>query len=244
MNRITTWIKQQTIRVFSVVLIGLFLGFGLMGNLPAQALTINSSNNTNNTKPNVSSPATSAVNSELPGTLTTAPAIDATVETTPSPLDALVSKTQASFDKALTKANDAIANLSQQLEEASTATDPAIRKQIKKDLENKQDDLENAADSIDDLGEKWQKIGKKLTAASELTQGVPQTQLQQNISKAQLSFENTAKLIDDLADSTEKAKKNTTAAVRTQIDEQIKAVNQALTDATQAIQSLTQKQPA
>ena len=57
------------------------------------------------------------------------------VKTTPSPLEALVTKTQASFDKALTKTNDAIANLSQQLEEASTATDPAIRKQIKKDLE-------------------------------------------------------------------------------------------------------------
>jgi len=241
MNRITTWIKQQKISVLSTILVGLLLGFGLMGNSSAQALTINGSNNTNNTKPNVTSPATSAVNSELPGTSTTAPAIDATVKTTPSPLDALVTKTQASFDKALTKTNDAIATLSQQLEQASTETDPAIRKQIKKDLENKQDALENAADSIDDLGEKWQKIAKKLAAAAELTQGTTQTQLQEVITKAQQSFENAAKLIDDLADSTEKAKKNTTAAVRTQIYEQIKAVNQSLTDATQAIQSLTQK---
>lgn len=244
MNHITTWIKQQTIRVFSAVLIGLLLGFGLMENLPAQALTINSSNNTNNTKPNVPSPATSAVKSELLGTSTTAPAIDAPTQTTATPLELLVTKTQVSFDKALAKTNDAIATLSQQLEQASIETDPAIRKQIKKDLENKQDALENAADSIDDLGEKWQKIAKKLAVAAELTEVKTQTQLQEGITKAQQSFENAANLINDLADSTEKAKKNTTAVVRTQIDEQIKAVNQALTDATQAIQSLTQKQPA
>lgn len=154
-----------------------------MSNSSAQALAINGSNNTNNTKPNVSFSQTPAVSSV-------------------SPLDKLVAKIQASFDEALTKTNDAIANLSQQLEEASTATDPAIRKQIKKDLENKQDDLGNAADSIDDLGKKWQKISKKLAASAELTQGTTKTQLQEVITKAQQSFKNAAKLIDDLADST------------------------------------------
>jgi plasmid stability protein len=198
----------------------------LIINFPAQALTINES-------PNQPVTSTTTVN-------TSEPPATAPESLAPSPLPKWVTKTQLTFDKALTKTQTAIADLASQLEEAATTTDVVVQKQIKKSLENKQDVLENAADKIDDLVEKLQKTNKKLAATVGDAPNELQSQLQIQAQNLQQSLDAAVQTINTLADSTEKAKKNTTAAFRTQINNQIEAVNQALEKAQQAIQGLGQ----
>jgi uncharacterized protein Yka (UPF0111/DUF47 family) len=67
-----------------------------------------------------------------------------------------------------------------------------------------------------------------------------QSQLQIQAQNLQQSLDAAVQTINALADSTEKAKKNTTEDFRTQINNQIEAVNQALEKAQQAIQGLGQ----
>ncbi|MEB3189344.1 MAG: hypothetical protein VKL42_03260 [Snowella sp.] len=210
-------------QILAVVLLVVSL---LLIHLPAQALTIHESQD----QPVAST--TTESTSEPP-----APAPESSA---PSPLPQWVTKTQCTFDRALAKTQTAIADLASQLEEAATTTDVAVQKQIKKSLENKQDALENAADKIDDLVEKLQKVNKKLAATLGDAPNELQSQLQIQSQNLQQSLDAAVQTINALADSTEKAKKNTTAAFRTQIHNQIEAVNQALEQAQQAIQGLGQ----
>lgn len=150
----------------------------------------------------------------------------------------LITKTQSSFDKVLTDTKQTIGNLPQQLEQVSTETDSGIRKQIKNDLEDKQDDLEDAADTVDDLAEDLQDFYGKLQKSIEESRPANNSDFQNNVQKAQLSLENAAKSLENLADDTERAKKNNTPVFRTQIDREIKTVNEDLDEANQAIQTL------
>jgi DNA anti-recombination protein RmuC len=227
MKQIPVWSNRLNPKMLGQILAGVFLVVSLLIiNFPAQALTINESPNqpvTSTTTANISEPTTTAPESLAP-----------------SPLPKWVTKTQLTFDKALTKTQMAIADLASQLEEAATTTDVVVQKQIKKSLENKQDDLENAADKIDDLVEKLQKANKKLAATVGDAPNELQSQLQIQAQNLQQSLDAAVQTINTLADSTEKAKKNTTEAFRTQINNQIEAVNQALEKAQQAIQGLGQ----
>lgn len=227
MKQIPVWSNRLNPKMLGQILAGVLLVVSLLIiNFPAQALTINESPNqpvTSTTTANISEPTTAAPES-----------------LTPSPLPKWVTKTQLTFDKALTKTQTAIADLASQLEEAATTTDVVVQKQIKKSLENKQDDLENAADKIDDLVEKLQKANKKLAATLGDAPNELQSQLQIQAQNLQQSLDAAVQTINALADSTEKAKKNTTEAFRTQINNQIEAVNQALEKAQQAIQGLGQ----
>jgi DNA anti-recombination protein RmuC len=227
MKQIPVWSNRLNPKMLGQILAGVLLVVSLLIiNFPAQALTINESPNqpvTSTTTANISEPTTTAPESLAP-----------------SPLPKWVTKTQLTFDKALTKTKTAIADLASQLEEAATTTDVVVQKQIKKSLENKQDVLENAADKIDDLVEKLQKTNKKLAATVGDAPNELQSQLQIQAQNLQQSLDAAVQTINTLADSTEKAKKNTTAAFRTQINNQIEAVNQALEKAQQAIQGLGQ----
>ena len=227
MKSMPVWSNLLRTKIMGQILAGVLLIVSLLIiNFPAQALTINES-------PDQPVTSTTTVNtSELPAT---APEYLA-----PRPLPKWVTKTQRTFDKALTKTQTAIADLASQLAEAATTTDVVVQKQIKKSLENKQDDLENAADKIDDLVEKLQKANKKLAATLGDAPNELQRQLQIQAQNLQQSLDAAVQTINTLADSTEKAKKNTTAAFRTQINDQIEAVNQALEKAQQAIQGLGQ----
>ncbi|BFM40436.1 hypothetical protein [Synechocystis sp. LKSZ1] len=167
---------------------------------------------------------------------TASQATSSTNQTATPSFNKFLEKTQRSYDKALAKTQQAIADLSQQLAQISTTTDIALRKQLKDSLEDKQDDLENAADKFDDLAEKLQSLGKKLTK----TQDPNQANFQANVESAQLSLSQLAQSLDTLADSTEKAKKGATAEIRTQIDQQIQGVQQALDQANQTVQNITQ----
>jgi prophage maintenance system killer protein len=227
MKQIPVWSNRLNPKMLGQILAGVLLVVSLLIiNFPAQALTINESPNqpvTSTTTANISEPTTTAPESLAP-----------------SPLPKWVTKTQLTFDKALTKTKTAIADLASQLEEAATTTDVVVQKQIKKSLENKQDVLENAADKIDDLVEKLQKANKKLAATVGDAPNELQSQLQIQAQNLQQSLDAAVQTINTLADSTEKAKKNTTEAFRTQINNQIEAVNQALEKAQQAIQGLGQ----
>jgi plasmid stability protein len=227
MKQIPVWSNRLNPKMLGQILAGVLLVVSLLIiNFPAQALTINES-------PNQPVTSTTTVN-------TSEPPATAPESLAPSPLPKWVTKTQLTFDKALTKTQTAIADLASQLEEAATTTDVVVQKQIKKSLENKQDVLENAADKIDDLVEKLQKTNKKLAATVGDAPNELQSQLQIQAQNLQQSLDAAVQTINTLADSTEKAKKNTTAAFRTQINNQIEAVNQALEKAQQAIQGLGQ----
>jgi hypothetical protein len=197
MKQIPVWSNRLNPKMLGQILAGVLLVVSLLIiNFPAQALTINESPNqpvTSTTTANISEPTTTAPESLAP-----------------SPLPKWVTKTQLTFDKALTKTKTAIADLASQLEEAATTTDVVVQKQIKKSLENKQDDLENAADKIDDLVEKLQKANKKLAATVGDAPNDLQSQLQIQAQNLQQSLDAAVQTINTLADSTEKAKKNTT----------------------------------
>lgn len=227
MKPLPVWSNRLKTKMLGQVLAGVLLVVSLLLiHLPAQALTINESQDQ-------SLALTTTESTSEPS----APAPDSLA---PNPLPKWVAKTQRTFDQALTKTQTAIADLASQLEEAATTTDVAVQKQIKKSLENKQDALENAADKIDDLVEKLQKANKKLAATLGDAPNELQSQLQIQSQNLQQSLDAAVQTINALADSTEKAKKNTTAAFRTQIHNQIEAVNQALEQAQQAIQGLGQ----
>ena len=227
MKQIPVWSNRLNPKMLGQILAGVLLVVSLLIiNFPAQALTINES-------PNQPVTSTTTVN-------TSEPPATAPESLAPSPLPKWVTKTQLTFDKAFTKTQTAIADLASQLEEAATTTDVVVQKQIKKSLENKQDDLENAADKIDDLVEKLQKANKKLAATVGDAPNELQSQLQIQAQNLQQSLDAAVQTINALADSTEKAKKNTTEDFRTQINNQIEAVNQALEKAQQAIQGLGQ----
>jgi len=133
-------------------------------------------------------------------------------------------KVQLAYDKTLAKTQQAIADLSQQLEQLNTTADPAVRKQLRQILEDKQDDLENVADKFDDLAEKLQNWNEKVGLPSGESVSVALDQLSESL--------------NTLADSTEKAKKNTTAELQAQIDQQRQNVQQAIDTVNQAFQSL------
>jgi uncharacterized protein YoxC len=151
----------------------------------------------------------------------------------PNPFQKVLTKTQTEFDKALAQANQVFENLAQQLEQVNTEPDAAVRKQLGKDLENKQDDLEDIADDIDDLAEDLQSFNSKLLKTTATTDVSPE--FQTNAQNAQLALEKAAKVIDTLADDVEKAKKTSTPAFRSLIDQEIASVQQSLEAATQAV---------
>ena len=158
-----------------------------------------------------------------------------------SELQTLVTETQVSFQKALEDTDLLISDLSQQIERVASEPRPSIRKQIKRDIEDRQDLLENIADDVDDLAEKVEEFNSQLKSSVERSQLAIDPQLQNNSYGVEQSLENVAKTLNLLADNTEKAKKNSTPILRSQIEQQIGAVRQALEEADQAIKVLTEK---
>jgi|GEM_PF-6252943 len=154
-------------------------------------------------------------------------------------LETLIAKVQTSFEGILTETTQTISDLSKEIEQAATETDPTVLKQLKTSIEAKNDILENAADATDDLAEKLAKLNKKLQLPAQEGQVAISTELQTNVKNAQLSLESVAESLESLADYTEKAKKSTTPALRTQIGTEIQAVTQALGEVTKSLKVLS-----
>lgn len=265
MRPIMNWINQQKKQVLIGLMVGLLLAFSMVFSQNASAQSWLSRHNTttpapspattNSVEPSNSSativPVPSDITSETteaagaasqPATAapTDAPADPVAIEP-PNPFQEVLTKTQISFEKALAKANQAIADLPQQIEQVSTdATQAAERKKIKNELEDKQDDLENVADKIDDLAEKLASFNSKLQKSIQQAKVTVSDTFQKNAQDAQLALENTAKAINDLADDVERAKKRSTPAFRSLISEEITAVNQSLETATQTIKAFVE----
>lgn len=144
----------------------------------------------------------------------------------------IINQTQSSFEKALQDTNQVISDLPQELERVTSEPQIAVRKQIEDDLENRQDSLENLADSVDDLAEKLQSYNKKSLSSDP--------QFQKNALNIQQSLENVAQTIDSLANDVENAKEGSPPTLRTQIEQKIEAVSQALENANSAFQAINQ----
>ncbi|WP_013322301.1 hypothetical protein [Gloeothece verrucosa] len=157
--------------------------------------------------------------------ITQTPKLDSTLQT-------IVTKTQFSLQKAVQDTNQVISDLPEQFDLAATETQPAIRKQIEDDIENRQDALENLADKVDDLAEKVKKYSKKLYGA-----GLG-SQIQQNAQNLLLSLDNLANSINRLADDVEAARDNIIVPIGDQLRPQIEAVKGALQEAQQSIEAI------
>jgi DNA repair exonuclease SbcCD ATPase subunit len=195
-------------------------------------------------QPKTSTPAPEISNNtkDLPPSESSAssPSSSVTQETT-SPFAKTLSKTQLSFEKALSQANQAIADLPQQIEQVSDETIlPADRKRLKNLLEDKQDGIEEVADKIDDLAEKLESFNSKLQKSIQQNKATVTNEFQQNAQNAQISLEDVAKKLNNLADDVERAKKNSTPAFRSLIGEEITSVNQTLEAATKAIKTFVE----
>ncbi|MFM7384501.1 MAG: hypothetical protein ACKO1W_15840 [Microcystaceae cyanobacterium] len=144
-----------------------------------------------------------------------------------TPWQKLTTQTEQSFAKSRTKIETAIADLSNQLEQISTTTDPVQQKQLKKDLEKRQDALENAADKLDDLAEKLEDVSPKFLKAKDLS---PEelSQRQETLQTTLNRLNEIAKRVNQLADSTEQAKDQNTPELRTQVEQQSQQVYQLL----------------
>lgn len=253
MNQIIHWVNNLKRQALIGLMAGLLFMFSMVFAQNASAQSWIS----RHTDPPASSPTSaptkniepSKTSTSIPVTLSTEeapnPSEDLTSSLTnpvapeiPNPYQKLLTKTQTSFEQALVKVNQAIADLPQQLEQVSTETQSSVRKRIKDELENKQDDLENVADKIDDLAEKLESFNSKLQKS--IQQANVSDKFQQNSQNAQLSLENTAKAINDLADDVERAKKSSTPAFRSLIGEEITDVNQSLEAATKAIKAFVE----
>ena len=255
MNQTTHWIGKLKGRA----LIGLIAGFLFLFTMvfPQDASAQNWISR-HTTSPDVSPSSAVIENTEPTNELTTAslksvteevsvPSVTSTNSLTnsvapevPNPFQKILTKTQTAFDKALIKANQAIADLPQQIEQVSTETQSSIRKRLKDELEDKQDDLENIADKIDDLAENLQSFNSKLQKSIQQAQVTISNQFQKRAIDAQVSLENAAKIINDLADDVERAKKSSTPAFRSLIGEEITSVNQSLEAASKAIKDFVE----
>lgn len=250
MNQITHWINQQKKRAFMGLMAGLLLMSSVVfpQNALAQASIVRATaipalfpapvtknpepfktagNRFNTVTKEVLAPA----DASIPSTL------DAVVSEIVNPFQKILTKTQTAFDNALTQANEAIADLPQQIEKVSAETEASVRKQLKNQIGDKQDVLENVADKIDDLAESLESFNSKLQKSIQQAKVTVSDKFVKGAQDAQLSLENAAKAVNDLADDVERAKKNSTPAFRSLIGEEITSVNQTLEAATNAVKA-------
>lgn len=146
-------------------------------------------------------------------------------------LQKLFTKTQTSFEKAFTKTQRAIADLPEQLETLATSADKTSRQQIKKVLEEKQDDLENMADKFDDLAETLANLHDK---TPELFLGAPQ---------ARDSLDRLAQSMNQLANTTESLKSKSNIQERRLVQGQIEKIQGYLQQARQNLENLLRPTP-
>ncbi|MFN5514525.1 MAG: hypothetical protein ACK5CA_07210 [Cyanobacteriota bacterium] len=188
------------------LLVLVFLLMGIFSAQPLNALTINPESTLDH--PTEVSP----------------PPLERQSELSPK-LQKLLTKTQSVFDNALTKTQQSIADLPQQLETIATSADINVRQQIKKVVEEKQDDLENVADKLDDLAETLANFQSK---TPELLLGV---------SQAQDSLNQLAQSINQLADTTEGLKSKSSVQDRILVQGQIKEIQKYLQKTRQNLEN-------
>jgi methyl-accepting chemotaxis protein len=203
--------------VFSLFLANFIFLLGFLIADPGHSLTVNAS-------PDSPAPISTPVN--------LSPASPVT------PWQKLSTQTEQSFAKSRTKIETAIADLNHQLEQIATSSDPIQQKQLKKDLEKRQDILENAADKLDDLAEKLEDVSPKLLKAKDLSP--------EELSQRQASVQNTLNTlnqlvtaVNSLAENTEQAKKQNTPEFRTQIEQQSQELSQLLEQTQQTLKGFT-----
>ncbi|MEB3249415.1 MAG: hypothetical protein VKK07_08740 [Merismopediaceae bacterium] len=183
-------------------------------------------------------PAQSLSINAAPDTATSVPtAVNPSPDSPATPWQKLTTQTEQSFAKSRTKIETAIADLSRQLEQILTTTDPIQRKQLKKDLEKRQDALENAADKLDDLAEKWEDVSPKLLKAKDLSPE-ERSQRQETLQATVNRFNEIAQAVNQLADNAEQAKDQNTPELRTQIEQQSQQIYQLLDQTQQALQGV------
>ena len=183
-------------------------------------------------------PAQSLSINAAPDTATSVPtAVNPSPDSPATPWQKLTTQTEQSFAKSRTKIETAIADLSRQLEQISTTTDPIQQKQLKKDLEKRQDALENAADKLDDLAEKWEDVSPKLLKAKDLSPEA-RSQRQETLQATVNRFNEIAQAVNQLAENAEQAKDQNTPELRTQIEQQSQQIYQLLDQTQQALQGV------
>ena len=183
-------------------------------------------------------PAQSLSINAPPDTATSVPtAVNPSPDSPATPWQKLTTQAEQSFAKSRTKIETAIADLSRQLEQISTTTDPIQQKQLKKDLEKRQDALENAADKLDDLAEKWEDVSPKLLKAKDLSPE-ERSQRQETLQATVNRFNEIAQAVNQLADNAEQAKDQNTPELRTQIEQQSQQIYQLLDQTQQALQGV------
>ena len=183
-------------------------------------------------------PAQSLSINAAPDTATSVPtAVNPSPDSPATPWQKLTTQTEQSFAKSRTKIETAIADLSRQLEQILTTTDPIQRKQLKKDLEKRQDALENAADKLDDLAEKWEDVSPKLLKVKDLSPE-ERSQRQETLQATVNRFNEIAQAVNQLAENAEQAKDQNTPELRTQIEQQSQQIYQLLDQTQQALQGV------
>ncbi|MEG3437776.1 hypothetical protein V0288_11660 [Pannus brasiliensis CCIBt3594] len=147
---------------------------------------------------------------------------ESAVPETPIVLPKILEDARLYYERLVSEANSAIDDVSTQL--ASPVPDEKI-------IGERQDDLEHAADKLDDLAEKVTKYGKKLY-------GLGGGDLSRNLQAFRQTLDNAAQSIDRLADDTERAKEGASPLLKARIDRGIAAVKQSLQGSDRALEDL------
>jgi len=202
MNFLTNWLKAQK----NKVLVGLIAGLTILSSLTFADVAFADNSVLAIITSTKAEPATAVEQA--------AKSVDASIQT-------WVEEIKLSFDQAVQEIKQLVEELPQQL--AGGAVNG-------KAIGAKQDLLENAADSIDDLGEKVAKFNKRLQRSGTALSAP----VAKNIEGLQRSLEDSAEAINLLADDTEKAKKGASTFLQTRIKQQVDIVKQALQASTEA----------
>jgi gas vesicle protein len=217
MNAKTHQLKSGLMRVLLVPLVCLLLVFTAVIPDTAIAASLNSLAATTQTTFSKSVPGSNALSDSPVGKSLQSLGTEAGTA-----LQQLAQQTQTTFDQYIQDTQTAIKDLPQKLAEAGSTTSS----QFQQELETRKDLLDDAADNIDSLSGKIKKLGSGLSEAS--------------IKSAQKIFDDASDAIEVLADDIEDAEKGSSAVLRAQIDQHIQSVNQALDQAKQSFQNLTQ----
>lgn len=239
MHKIFRWFNFSQTLLLSIPLIGMLV----LGNFlcsPANAYPLNVVEN--------SRPQTSLLIAKLP-----------TLEEIQNSLTSFAEETQASLEKDVQEANEALKNLPEQLEQTVVSMNAADRELTRKSYAEAQKKLEASARAYEERAAKADQFEQELLQSAQETRNSMQANLEtskanfqaskdelernikRDIANLKQSFKDTSEAFSILAEDTKKANQDTSDFLKQRIEQHTAALDQAMKKSDDSLKALFNK---
>ncbi|MDJ0593542.1 MAG: hypothetical protein QNJ72_26750 [Pleurocapsa sp. MO_226.B13] len=229
MHKNFRWFNFNQAAIFSITLIGILV----LGNFlcsPANAYPLN--------VVGTSRPQTSLLIAKLP-----------TLEEIQNSLQSFAEETQASLEKDLKEANEALQNLPGKLEQAVVSMNAADRELTRKSYAEAQKKLEESAKAYEERAAKADQFEQELLKSAQETRNsmranleTSKAELERNINRdianLEQSFKDTSEAFSILAEDTKKANQDTSDFLKQRIEEHTAALDRAMKKSEDSLKAL------